>query len=81
MSKSSNIDVQETVDNLKERVAILQRQARSRMRQSVDTTKQAVQDYPAIALGVAFAAGLLMGVLLGWKGKERTIPTPVVEVE
>jgi ElaB/YqjD/DUF883 family membrane-anchored ribosome-binding protein len=80
MSETSTADLQRTIDNLSDRVDTLQRQAKARARQSVESTKQAVRDYPAIALGVSFAAGLLMGVLLGWKGRERTMPN-VVEVE
>jgi ElaB/YqjD/DUF883 family membrane-anchored ribosome-binding protein len=80
MSETSNADLQRTIDRLSDRVDVLQKQAKARMRESVETTKQAVRDYPAVALGVSFAAGLLMGVLLGWKGRERTMPN-VIEVE
>ena len=80
MSEISNVDLQRTIDSLSDKVDVLQRQAKARMRESVETTRQAVRDYPAVALGVSFAAGILMGVLVGWKGRERTMPN-VIAVE
>ena len=65
-----NLELQETVEELQNRVDRMSRELRSRMGQSVETTKQAVRDYPAIALGVSFAAGIMVGLMLGFKGRD-----------
>jgi ElaB/YqjD/DUF883 family membrane-anchored ribosome-binding protein len=65
-----NLELQETVEELQNRVDRMSRELRSRMGQSVETTKQAVRDYPAIALGVSFAAGIMVGLMMGFKGRE-----------
>jgi ElaB/YqjD/DUF883 family membrane-anchored ribosome-binding protein len=47
------------------------KQSRRAAEDAVDDTRQAVKDNPLEAVGIAFAAGMLTGVLAAWIGMKR----------
>lgn len=47
------------------------KQGRQAAEEAMDDTKNAVKENPLEAVGIAFAAGMLIGVLAGWIGTRR----------
>ena len=66
----SKENIEEPIKALRSEIEKRFNEVREKLDRALDSSKKIVEERPLVAVGIAFAFGIFMGVLLGRKSKD-----------